>query len=110
MLNIIDKRGLSKQHTVKVKNFPGATTAAILEKLENLLESKPDLLIVHAGTYDLPKNINLLNNLRKVHRKCLKLSPETKLVFSIIVIRNDKNNLDKHRQEKFLQAKRYRLN
>ena len=27
------------------------------KKLENLLESKPDVLIVHVGTDDLPKNI-----------------------------------------------------
>ena len=69
-----------------------------MEKLENLLESKRDILIVHAGTSDLQKNINPLNNLRKVHWKCLDLSPETKLVFSNIIIRKDKNNLDKHRK------------
>ena len=66
--------------------------------MENRLESKPDVLILYAGANDLPKNINLLNNLRKVHRKCLELSPETKLVFSNIIIRKDKPNLDKHRK------------
>ena len=107
MLNNIHETGLSKQHTVKVKNFPGTTTETILQKMENPLESKPDVLILHAGTNDIPKNINPLNNLRKVHRKCLELSPETKLVFSNIIIRKDKPNLDKHRMhectnEKFL--------
>ena len=71
MLKSIHKRGLSKQHTIKVKQFPGATTETILEKLENLLEPKPDMLIVHGGTNDLSKNINYLNNLRKVNWKCL---------------------------------------
>ena len=85
MLNNIHERGTSKQHTVKVKNFLGATTEATLEKLENLLESKADMLIVHSGTNNLPKNINPLNNLRKVYWKYLKLSPETKLVFSNII-------------------------
>ena len=99
MLNNFHERGLSKQHTIKVKNIPGSTTETILEKLENLLESKRDILIVHASTYDLQKNINPLNNLRKVHWKCLGLSPETKLVFSNIIIRKDKNNLDKHRKD-----------
>ena len=55
MLNNIHERGLSKQHTVKVKNFPGATTETILEKLEYLPESTPDILIVHAGN-NLTKN------------------------------------------------------
>ena len=61
-----------------------------MEKLENLLESKPDVLIVHAGTNDLPKNINPLNYLRNIHWKYLELSPGTKLVFSVIIIRRDK--------------------
>ena len=55
MLNNIHERGLSKQYTVKVKNFPGATTEIILETLEKLLQSKPDMLIVHVGTNDLPR-------------------------------------------------------
>ena len=59
MLNNIHERGLSKQHTVKVKNFPGATTETILEKLEYLPESTPDILIVHAG-----------NNLTKIPKTC----------------------------------------
>ena len=57
MLNNIHERGLSKQHTLKVKKISGETTEIILEKLGNLLESKADELIVHAGTNDLPKNI-----------------------------------------------------
>ena len=57
MLNNIHERGLSKQHTLKVKKISGETTEIILEKLVNLLESKADELIVHAGTNDLPKNI-----------------------------------------------------
>ena len=99
MLNNIHERGLSKHHAEKVKSFPGATTETILEKMENLLESKPDVLILHADINDLPKNINPLNNLRKVHRKCLELSLETKLVLSDIIIRKGKPNLDKHRKD-----------
>ena len=104
-LNSIHERGTSKQHTVKIKIFSGATTEGILEKLENLLESKADVLIVHSGTNNLPKNISPLNNLRKVHRKYLELSPETKLVFSNVMIRKDKTNLDKHRKDVNAQTK-----
>ena len=107
MLKNIHEGGLSKQHTVKVKKFPGATTETILEKLEKLLESKSDMLIVHAGINDLSENINPLNNLKNIHRKCLELSPETKLVFSNIIIRKDKNNLDKHRKDANAQMKNF---
>ena len=84
MLNNIKERGLSKQHSVKVKNFAGITTETILEILENLLKSKPDMLIVNVSTNDLPKDINLLNDSRKIHQKCLELPTETKLVFFLI--------------------------
>ena len=53
------------------------------------------MLIVHEGTNDLPNNLNPLDNLRKVSRsEMLELSPETKLVFSAIIIRKDKTNLN----------------
>ena len=55
----IHERGLSKQHTVKVKKIPGVTTETILEKLENLLESKPGMLIVHAGTNHCVKSVQI---------------------------------------------------
>ena len=42
---------------------------------------------------------NPLNNLRKVHKKCLELSPKIKLVFSNTIIRKYKNNLDKHQKD-----------
>ena len=51
------------------------------------------MLILHAGTNDLPKNIDPLNSLRKKHRKCLELSPETKLVLSNIIIRKGKPSI-----------------
>ena len=83
MLSNIHERGISKQHNVKVKNFPGATTETILEKMKNLLESKPDVLILRAGTNDLRKNINPLNNIRKIHRNDWSYHLELKL-FTLI--------------------------
>ena len=68
----------------KSKNFAGITTETISEILENLLKSKPDLLIVNVSTNDFPKDINLLNDSRKIHQKCLELPTETKLVFFLI--------------------------
>ena len=56
--------------------------------IDQQLESKLDMLIVHAGTN------NLFSKLRKIDRKCLELSPETKFVFSNIIIRKQKTNLD----------------
>ena len=35
--------------------------------MKNLLESKLDVLIAHAGTYDISENTHSLNNLREVY-------------------------------------------
>ena len=77
----ISERGISKQHSVKVRNFPGATTEGINEEIDNILQSKLNLVIINAGTDDLATKINSLNNLRKILKKCTELSPKTKLAF-----------------------------
>ena len=90
MLNNIHERGLSYQHNKKIKNFPGATTKIIWEKLENLIESKLDVVIVHAGTIDLPKNIKTLNNLKYIG------NVYSYLLEPSLFFRKDKSYLDKH--------------
>ena len=62
VLNGVNKKGLSKSHNVKVKNYPGATSENILDKIDDLLKVKPDCLLVHVGTNDLTNNVNLLNS------------------------------------------------
>ena len=73
LLNVINEKGLSENHSVKVNNIPGRTSNAILDKLDDFLEIKPDGLIVYAGTNDITKGGNLLNNAKKN----LKASEET---------------------------------
>ena len=65
MLNGVNEKGLSKSHNVKVKNYPGATSEDILDKIDDLLKVKPDCLLVHVGTNDLTNNMNLLNSVKK---------------------------------------------
>ena len=49
----------------KVKNYPGAKSEDILDKIDNLLKVKPDCLLVHIGTNYLTNNVNLLNSVKK---------------------------------------------
>ena len=98
MSNKIRERGISKQYSVKVKNFPGTTIERINEEFNNILQSKPNLIVIHAGTNDLATKINPLHNLRKILKKCNKLSPKTKLAFSNVIVRKDKVNLERDRK------------
>ena len=59
MLNNINSRGLSKLKEVDVLNFPGATSSDVLTKIDDVLSKKPASLIVHVGTNDRAKYINL---------------------------------------------------
>ena len=78
MLNGIREKGMSKNHRIKVNNFPGGTSATILEKIDQLVNSKPDCLIVHAGKNDLANGRNLLNHVKKIVKQVEKVSQNTK--------------------------------
>ena len=69
MLNNMSERGISKQHSVKVRNFPGATTEGINEEINDIHQSKPGIIIIHVGINDLVTKINPLNSLRKILKK-----------------------------------------
>ena len=87
VLHGVNGKGLSKSHNVKVKNYSGATIEDILDKIDDLLKSKPDCLLVHVGTNDLKNNVNLLNSVKKMVKKVKNSSPNTKLVFSSVILR-----------------------
>ena len=66
MLNSINSRGLSKSKKLSVSTFPSASSEDILAEVEDPLKTHPDTLIVHAGTSDLTKNINMLRSVKKL--------------------------------------------
>ena len=79
MLNGIHEKGMSKNHRIKVNNFPGGTSATNLENIDQLVNSKPDCLIVHAWKNDLANGTNLLNQVKKIVKQVEKVSQNTKL-------------------------------
>ena len=89
MLNGLHEKGLSMNHKVKVKNYPGGTSETILDNIDDIVKNKPDCLIIHAGTNDLTNGINLLNQAKKIVKQVKKVSQNTKIVFSSIAIRKD---------------------
>ena len=99
MLNNISECRIFKRHSVKVRDFSGATAERINKEVDDILHSKPNLIIIHAGTNDLATKINPSNNLRKVLRKCNELSSKTKLAFSNVIVSKDKVNLERGRKD-----------
>ena len=54
---------------------------------------KPGCLLMHVGTNDLTNNVNLLNSVKKMVKKVKNSSPNTKLVFSSVILRKDKKDI-----------------
>ena len=107
MVNGVNDKGLSKSYNVKVKNYPGATSEDIVDKIDDLLKVKPDCLLVHVGTNDLTNNVNLLNSVKKMVKKVKNSSPNTKLVFSTVILRKDKKDISKKVGETNQRLKNY---
>ena len=57
-----------------MNNIPAGTSDVILDKLDDFLENEPDSLIVHAGTNDITKGKDQLNNVKKNLKQVKKLS------------------------------------
>ena len=60
-----------------VLNFPGATSADVLTKIDDVLNIKPAFLNVHVGINDLTNYINLLSNVKKIFSKTNKTTLPT---------------------------------
>ena len=85
--------------TKKVKNYLGATSEAMLGKVDDLFKSKSDCLLVHVGTNDMTNNVNLPNSVKKIVKKVNNSSPNTKLVFSSLVVHKGKKDVTRKLDE-----------
>ena len=83
-----------KTKEVSVKNVPGTTRVIIVDKTENQLAKLPEKLVVDVGINDLPNDINLLNNIKKIFSKAKQKSPNSKLAYSNIIFGNKIRNIE----------------
>ena len=95
MLNNINNRGLLGTKKFDVLNFRGATSTDILTKIDDVLDKKPESIIIHVETNDLTNDVNLLSNIKNIVSKTNRTSPITSLNFSNIIFRKDKKNIEK---------------
>lgn len=89
MVNGLEERGFCKNHRVKIRKHPGATSTDILDHLKPVLRRKPTKIVVHAGTNDITNNINYLKNVKLMLKIANEESPSTKIAFSGLVARYD---------------------
>ena len=65
MIKNITGTGISRENIIKMRSHPGATTIDICDYIKPELRQKPDVVIVHCGTNDIPNNINTVKKIKK---------------------------------------------
>ena len=90
LLNGISEKGFT-DHNVSIKAHPGATSNDLSYYIKPIVHKKPDVIIVHCGTNDIPKDLKTVDNLKNMDDYIKTNSPNTKLVISSLILRKDKN-------------------
>ena len=75
----------------------------IIENLEDLLKSKTEDMLIHVGTNNITNGLNLLNSVNKISN----ISPRATVVFSSIIVRKDKKNVEKPLTDPNTRLKNY---
>ena len=97
MLNGLDERKMKTGNgNVKVRAHPGATVTDMLDYLKPISRKQPSHLILHAGTNDIKSQtpVEIIGNFEKVKDMIANESPETRLVISSLILRNDNIELN----------------
>ena len=96
MVNNIQENGLNKHHHVQIKRHGGATTLDVKDFIKPIVRRKPDLIIIHTGTNDLTDdNVNTAESLTEIFEAARDVSPETEIVMSSAITRQDKPGMPK---------------
>ena len=94
ILNGIDELGLQRNHNVRVRAHPGATSRDIVDHIKPAARKQPDFIIIQAGTNDLTNGVDTIQNLKLAMEEAKNESPNTDFALSTITKRKDKQALD----------------
>ena len=96
MVNIIQEDRLNKQHHVQIKRHDGATILDMKDFMKPAIRRKPDLVVIRAGTNDLADDqVNTSGTLAEFFKEVRNMSPESKIVMSSVITRQDKPGMPK---------------
>ena len=93
MINGLHAKGF-KNNNVSIKAHPGATTEDLIHYIKPIINKKPEKVIIHCGTNDIPKDIKTIDNFKQIDDYTKVNSPETTLVLSTIITRKDVQTYD----------------
>ena len=94
MLKNITDLGLSKDHTVKIRPHPGATTIDMIDYITPELRHKLDIVILHCGANDVTNDVNTVKKIKKFVKEIEENDGSTDIVISGLIKRFDRNAID----------------
>ena len=94
MLKNITGSGLSKDHTLKIRPHPGATTLAMIDYIKPELRLKPDIVILHCGANDITNDVNTVKKMKKLVKEIEENDGSTDIVISGLIKLFDRNAID----------------
>jgi len=92
MLNGINEKALTNDKIkVNMKYFSGAKINDIYSRLDELLEEKPNIVVIHVGTNNAPHMASnkVIDELLKMKHRVERTLPSTKVVISSLITRSD---------------------
>lgn len=89
MIKNITGSGISKNHSVKIRPHPAATTTDILDHMKPELRQNPDKIILHCGTNDLTNDVKTIKRIKRLINEIEENFASTELVISSIIQRFD---------------------
>ena len=93
MTKNITGTGISRENTIKMRYHLGATTIDIWHYIKPELRQKPDVVIVHCATNDIPNDINTVKKTKKLVKEIEENNHENipQVVISSIIKRYDQD-------------------
>ena len=90
----IAEKPISRNRSVKVRIFPGATTHDMYDYLKHLLKKSPDNIILHVGTNNSMNETSrdILIEILSLKNFIEKLCPTCEVIVSNLIYRSDNGN------------------
>ena len=94
MLKNITGSGISRNHTIKIRPHPGATTVDMVDYIKPELRHKADILILHCGTNYITNDVNTVKKMKKLVKETEENDGSTDIVISGLIKRFDRNVIE----------------
>ena len=85
MLKSISGSGISRDHIVKTRPHPGATTIDMIDYRKLELHNKAGIIILHCGSNDITNDMNIVKEMKKWAKEIEGYNSSTDMVISLLI-------------------------